>query len=174
MKNWSFTYRPTFCSLWNCVAIVDSSFGSVLMSVMAVDGCGQCFSLRLGWCLQATLPHYCWGPHSCEWPALPPEGMWMSVLQAASKALIWVCGLTTTGAMSLVCAFSKSQVEAHHPCSHWQERAKRLLWQWYRWLQMHSYIDCFCDNRYPHPNPHAKKCNIINRKISKSILKNVW
>lgn len=62
----------------------------------------------------------------------------------------------------------------HHPCPHWPERAKRRLWPWYQWLQMHSYIDGFCDTATLTQTLSPKKCNSIVRKISKRTLKNVW
>lgn len=128
--------------------------------------------------LETVLPSGTAPSGSCWWCLL------MAVVGASAWGHVNACRPpchTTVGttlrwarAMSLGCAFSRNQVKAYHPSSLWQEKVKALLWQWCRWLQMHSYIDVFCYDPYPQPSPLVKECNSLNRKISKRTLKNVW
>jgi hypothetical protein len=42
----------------------------------------------------------------------------MSIVQAAFKDLVWVCGSTEAGAVFMVFVISRNVAEAHDLCSH--------------------------------------------------------
>lgn len=73
--------------------------GSVLRSMahvttkVHIDVDALCSSLKP---CRGLWPELLQGMYWCEWPAPNPEAMVMFIVWAASKGLVWVCGLTAS------------------------------------------------------------------------------